>query len=489
MNARRRKAGTEAAEDHLERLPPPLEDAGADPIDEMAPGSEAGGSPEPTQEWSYRDVHELSSRYDELTAIYAYRNAWATRRREVDQEGRQEEYRLPYQRDRDRVIHSRSFRRLKHKTQVYISTGGDHYRTRLTHTLEVAQLARTIGRALGLNEDLIEAIALAHDLGHTPFGHSGEKVLGHVMSGEDDLDGLVRSEVRFKLGGFKHNYQSLKVIDLLESRYDLPGLNLTDQVREGVLKHTGYHRTRVLCDADTDGIDLERACHFEGQVAAVADETAQQTHDLEDGLRERQVDLERVEELSISQLVMKNIPGYHDLPRLRRQDKLIRGLIHLLITNTTVSTMRRIGGWCEENGIDSAERFHGKLHEIPFGLAELGTGLKREYAQLRRFVYNNIINCYNVSRMDGKAVYLIRRLFKAYLNRPLQLPDYVLLRYARSQRIRFLRDLPLNRIDEETDGYLNNPAFYRTVCDFVAGMTDRFIFDEYEKLYVPGEQI
>lgn len=472
----------------LERIPPALEDAGADPADTPAPAP-AAEAPEPARPWDYRDATELARLYDELTAVYAFKNAWATRRRDVDQEGRREDYRLPFQRDRDRVVHSRAFRRLKHKTQVYISTGGDHYRTRLTHTLEVAQLARTIGRALGLNEDLIEAIALAHDLGHTPFGHSGEKVLRRIMSGEDDLNGMVRPEIRFKLGGFKHNYQSLRVIDLLESRYDRPGLNLTDQVREGVLKHTAYHRTRVLCDVRLDGIDIGQAPHLEGQVVAVADEIAQQTHDLEDGLRERQVDLERVEQLSISRLVMKNIPGYSDLPRLRRQDKLIRGLIHLLVTNSTVTTLRRIGGWCEEKGIESPGDFSRHRAELPFGLAELDSGLKREYAQLRRFVYDNVINCYNVSRMDGKAVYLMRRLFKAYLNRPLQLPDYLLLRFAKTQNIRFLRDLPLNRIEEETGRYLNNPAFYRTVCDFVAGMTDKFVFDEYEKLYMPGEQI
>ncbi len=472
-----------------ESVPPVIEDAGAEPGDLPLPAGEETEDLEPTREWGYRDAGDLARHYDELTALYAFKNSRATRRMEVDQEGRREDYRLPFQRDRDRVVHSRSFRRLKHKTQVYISTGGDHYRTRLTHTLEVAQLARTVGRALGLNEDLIEAVSLAHDLGHTPFGHSGEKVLRLLMSGEDDLDGQVRPEVRFKLGGFKHNYQSLRVIDLLEFRYDRPGLNLTDQVRAGVLKHTGYHRGRVLCDVSLDGIDIERASHIEGQVVSAADEIAQQTHDLEDGLRERQVDLERVEELAIARLVIRNIPGYSDLPRLMRQDKLIRGLIHLLITNTIVSTLKRIGSWCESNEIDDVDGFDRHRNDLPNGLAELDSGLKREYAQLRRFVYDNIINCYSVSRMDGKAVYLLRRLFKAYLNRPLQLPDYVLLRFSKFQKTRYLRDLPLNRIEEETGNYLTNPAFYRTVCDFVAGMTDRFVFDEYEKLYVPGEQI
>jgi dGTPase len=494
--ARRRRPAGEAIErtgrgtgDEPADLPPALEDAGADPGPGPDPALPVVEAPPPTGTWDYRDAADLAGRYDALLALYAFPNGWATRRRRIAQEGRREDYRLPFQRDRDRVVHSRAFRRLKHKTQVYISTGGDHYRTRLTHTLEVSQLARTIGRALGLNEDLIEAIALAHDLGHTPFGHSGEKVLRRIMAGEDDLDGLVRPEVRFHLGGFKHNYQSLRVIDQLESRYDTPGLNLTDQVREGVLKHTGYHRNRVLCEVDVAGIDLERGCHLEGQVMAAADEIAQQTHDLEDGLRERQVDLERVEELAIARLVIRNIPRYAQQSRLARQNKLIRGLIHLLVTNTIVHSMRRIGGWCEQQRVKKPVDFRTALERIPAGLVVMDAGLREEYRGLRRFVYNNIINCYNVSRMDGKAVYLLRRLFKAYLNRPLQLPDYVLLGYAKRQKVTYLRDLPINRIEPETAGYLNQPAFYRTVCDFVAGMTDKFVFDEYEKLYVPGERV
>jgi len=439
--------------------------------------------------WHYRDAEDLAARFDDLTAVYAERNTRANRRQPVEQEGRREDYRLPYQRDRDRIIHSRAFRRLKHKTQVYVSIGGDHYRTRLTHTIEVSQLARTIGRALGLNEDLVEAIALGHDLGHTPFGHSGENVLAAIMSGEDDLDDHVRPEVRFRLGGFKHNYQSLRVVDQLETRYDRPGLNLTDQVREGILKHTGYFTDRILCDVDTSGIDLESGCHLEGQVVSIADEIAQQTHDLEDGLREGQVELGKVEELSISRVVIRNFPSYFDQPRFRRQNRLIRGLIHLLVTNTIVTSLKRIGNWCEERGVTGPEEFAAARAHLPGDLVRLDAGLSGEYGQLRRFVYDNIINCYNVSRMDGKSEYLMRRLFKAYINRPLQLPDYVLLGYAKREKIKFMRDLPLEKIPEEAARYRTTVSFYRTLCDFVAGMTDKFVFDEYEKLYIPGERV
>jgi len=469
--------------------PPRKRSGSSESIEERIEMKQSDPHPASEVASSYRDAGNLIEQYDALSEGYAFKNAWASRRRPLQQEGRREDYRLPFQRDRDRIIHSRAFRRLKHKTQVYISTGGDHYRTRLTHTIEVSQLSRTIGRALGLNEDLVEAIAMGHDLGHTPFGHSGEKVLRLIMSGEDDLDGMVRAEVRFKLGGFKHNYQSLRVIDQLEARYDKPGLNLTDQVREGILKHTGCDPSEVFCDVNMEGINPGRGSHLESQTVAAADEIAQQTHDLEDGLREGQVKLERVEELSISRLVIKNIPGYHDQQKFMRQNMLIRGLIHLLVTNTIVGSLKRIGEWCETNGIKTPEDFRGALDSIPHGLVRLDSGLKGEYQQLHRFVYNNIINCYNVSRMDGKAVFLMRKLFKAYLNRPLQLPDYVLLGFAKRQKIRFMRDLTLDSTDEEKARYLVNPAFYRTVCDFVAGMTDKFVFDEYEKLYTPGEQV
>jgi dGTPase len=177
------------------------------------------------------------------------------------------------------------------------------------------------------------------------------------------------------------------------------------------------------------------------------------------------------------------------MPRFVRQNSLIRGLIHLLVTNTIVNSMKRIEEWCTENGIKESEDFRQALDSIPHGLVRLDSGLKNEYKQLHRFVYDNIINCYNVSRMDGKSVFLMRKLFKAYLNRPLQLPDYVLLGYAKREKIRFMRDLPLEKIEEEGARYRTDPTFYRTVCDFVAGMTDKFVFDEYTKLYTPGEQV
>jgi len=212
-------------------------------------------------------------------------------------------YRTAFQRDRDRIIHSRAFRRLKHKRQVFLVTYGDHYRTRITHTIEVSQLSRTMARALGLNEDLVEAIALGHDLGHTPFGHIGEVVLHRIMKGHDDLDGALHMT---DAGGFKHNYQSVRIVDYNEMKYGFRGLNLTAPVREGILKHTRLRRNDVnIPGFEKEGLyyDLDHATTLEGQIVAVCDEIAQRTHDLEDGLRARHVSLLDVRSLELIKLI------------------------------------------------------------------------------------------------------------------------------------------------------------------------------------------
>ncbi|MDZ7725879.1 MAG: dNTP triphosphohydrolase [candidate division KSB1 bacterium] len=208
-------------------------------------------------------------------------------------------YRTAFQRDRDRIIHSRAFRRLKHKRQVFLVTYGDHYRTRLTHTLEVSQLSRTLARALGLNEDLCEAVALGHDLGHTPFGHIGEVVLHRIMNGQDKLNGIICFE---NAGGFKHNYQSVRIVDVNESKYAFNGLNLTAPVREGILKHTRLKRDELnYPDFIRDGLyyDQDVSITLEGQIVAVCDEIAQRTHDLEDGIRAGYVSIDQVRQVPL----------------------------------------------------------------------------------------------------------------------------------------------------------------------------------------------
>jgi len=251
----------------------------------------------------------------------------------------EDDIRPDFQRDRDRILHSRAFRRLKHKTQVFVPHLADHPRTRLTHTLEVAQVGRTIARSLALNEDLVEAIALGHDLGHTAFGHTGETVLKEILAGEVSEFALL-PEVVAQAGTFKHNYHSVRVVDLLERRYDQPGLGLTDQVREGILKHTSWSEGFDFPLPNPRGLALADACHLEGQVVAVADEIAQQTHDLEDGLRAGSVGLEDVESLEIARVVIDGLGSdYSNESRAwLRQNLLIRGMINLFVTDVIDSS-------------------------------------------------------------------------------------------------------------------------------------------------------
>jgi dGTPase len=300
-----------------------------------------------------RDRAELERREAESLAFFAVRSAAATRRLAIPDEGRHFDYRTAFQRDRDRIIHSRAFRRLKHKTQVYVPYTGDHPRTRLTHTLEVGQIARTISRALGLNEDLTEAIALAHDIGHTAFGHSGERALKAELEGRDTECRLPEALVA-EVGTFKHNYQSIRVVDLLEHRYEHPGLNLTDQVREGILKHTSYRPGFPFPLPTTDGLRLEHACHLEGQAVALADEIAQQTHDLEDGLYADAVSLEEVERLSAARAVIEKAGDAYSTEhsRWKKAAQLQRGLIHMFVTDAIQTTARNLGQFCEARGVE-----------------------------------------------------------------------------------------------------------------------------------------
>ncbi|MFH1176538.1 MAG: dNTP triphosphohydrolase, partial [Acidobacteriota bacterium] len=290
-----------------------------------------------------RDRALLESAEDAALAYCAVRATESTRRLPLPREGRQFDYRTAFQRDRDRILHSRAFRRLKHKTQVYVPHTGDHPRTRLTHTLEVAQIGRTMARALGLNEDLVEAIALAHDLGHTAFGHSGEKTLARILTGNEEAC-LLPPGVVAAAGTFKHNYQSLRVVDLLEQRYDHPGINLSDQVREGVLKHTSWKVNYPFPLPDTEGLRLDIPCHLEGQVVALADEIAQQTHDLEDGLQADAVSLDEVERLAAAAAVIERAGEIYrnERRRWRRAALLQRGLIHLLVTDAIRNAARNI---------------------------------------------------------------------------------------------------------------------------------------------------
>ncbi len=341
-------------------------------------------------------------------------------------------YRSCFQRDRERVIHSTAFRRLEYKTQVFVNHEGDYYRTRLTHTTEVAQIARSIARALRLNEDLTEAVALAHDIGHTPFGHSGE----------DALQELMRDH-----GGFEHNVQGLRVVDFLEKRYpEFEGLNLTWEVREGIAKHTTFHDSPRVDDFDPACPPL-----LEAQVVEVADEIAYTSHDLDDGMTAGLLEEGALAGVSLwKEAASKADRRYPGLDPERRKYAAVRNLIDWQVTDLLKETRGRIAG----RGISSAEearRQPGRLVAFSPEMKELNAGMKE-------FLTGHLYDHYRVVRMSDKAHRFIKQLFEAYLNRPEQLPPGT-----------------QKRVKEDDP--------HRAICDYVAGMTDRFALGEHRKLF------
>jgi dGTPase len=343
------------------------------------------------------------------------------------------EHRTAFQRDRDRILHTTAFRRLEYKTQVFINYEGDYYRTRLTHTLEVAQIGRTLARALGANEDLVEAICLAHDLGHPPFGHSGETALARLMRDH---------------GGFDHNKQSLRILTQLETRYpEFPGLNLTWEVREGIVKHeTEYDRS----DASEYEPDLRG--HLEAQIANTADELAYTAHDLDDGLRSGMIYSDQLDGLALWQILRESIQWRaSDLDDLTRH-RLIRRLIGLEVSDLVEASAARI----HKSGADSPEA----LQKLDYNVVGHGEEMLRRNRELKDFLYLNLYRHYRVVRMAVKAERILSELFLAYSNEPQVLPDHI-------QRI------------------IPDRGLERTICDYLAGMTDRFAIDEYDKIYNP----
>ncbi len=420
-------------------------------------------------------------------AFCAFRSSEATRRLPLPREGRHFDYRTQFQRDRDRILHARAFRRLKHKTQVYVPYTGDHPRTRLTHTLEVAQVARTLARALGLNEDLVEAIGLAHDIGHTPFGHSGERVLANILAGEEPACPLP-DRVVSEAGTFKHNYQSVRVVDLLERRYDYPGLNLTDQVREGIIKHTTWKVRFPFPLPTPEGLRLDRPCHLEGQAVALADEIAQQTHDLEDGLYADAVSLEEVERLpAAAAVIARSGEAYtRERRRWRKAALLQRGLIHLFVTDAVESTARNVARIAAKHGVADHDGWVAIADEIPAVTVAMSKRVAALFADLKAFIYRFIINHQEVNRQDHRAHLVMTRLFRAFYSNPLTLPTYALLRFHEETGRAYLRDLPIPKIPAEVATYYHSDArFVRLIVDHLAGMSDSYAIEEYEALFNP----
>lgn len=375
-------------------------------------------------------------------------------------------YRTAFQRDRDRIIHSRAFRRLKHKRQVFLTSESDHYRTRITHTLEVSQLSRTMARALGLNEDLTEAIALGHDLGHTPFGHLGEVFLNEIMTGKRIFKNQKQSR---NFGGFKHNYQSLRIVDCLEQKYQFHGLNLTAPVREGILKHTRLKRGALeYPDFFLDGLHYEQdmATHLEGQVVAVCDEIAQRTHDLEDGIRAGLVDLQKIKRLRIVQVVESKL----GLAMLAKKNEnlyvglLITGLIDYLVDDVIQNSLTNVNQYASAK--DGPQEFEREIVCFSKEMEPL-------QSELNRFIYREIIDYSRIQWSDEFGEKLLFRLFEAYFNAPSLLPEYVLARYFDGP------DAPTAELGVQTTSQMQRDGdFFRLVCDHIAGMTDNFALRE-----------
>jgi len=343
-----------------------------------------------------------------------------------------------FQRDRDRIIHCNAFRLLEYKTQVFVNHEGDLFRTRLTHSLEVAQIARTLARNLGLHEDLTEAISLAHDLGHTPFGHAGQ----------DELNACMR-ELAPEAGGFEHNLQSLRVVDELEERYAaFNGLNLCFETREGILKHCSVKHARLLGDVGERFLSRTQPS-LEAQIANLADEIAYNNHDIDDGLRSGLITIEQLQMLEIFATHHAQVKRkYPRLEKRRLIAEIIRAMINTLVLDLTETTLANI----REHRPDSADA----VRAAP-PLAAFSASMRRQADALKHFLLENLYRHYRVIRMTTKARSIIRELFVAFLDDPRLLAE----EHRRGDEV----------------------AQARAIADYIAGMTDRYAIREHRQVF------
>ncbi|MGD2137658.1 MAG: deoxyguanosinetriphosphate triphosphohydrolase [Gammaproteobacteria bacterium] len=355
-------------------------------------------------------------------------------------------YRSNFQRDRDRIIHSAAFRRLEYKTQVFVNHEGDLFRTRLTHSIEVAQIARSIARALGLNEDLTEAISLAHDLGHTPFGHSGQDALNACMR---------------EYGGFEHNLQSLRVVDDLEERYaEFQGLNLTFETREGILKHCSHKNAESLGELGRRFIE-KRQPSLEAQLTNLADEIAYNSHDVDDGLRAGLIQVEELAEVSLFQDQFTEVrTRYPGLAPRRTIHEVVRRLINCQVVDLVETSSTRLGAAALAD--IEAVRHHNEA------LIAFSDDMQERNLELKRFLRTRLYRHYRVHRMSAKAVHTITELFQAFFEDPRLMPDE-----ARQKTLQL----------EQARG---RDGRARAVADYIAGMTDRYAIAEYERTFNPS---
>ena len=358
------------------------------------------------------------------------------------------QFRSEFQRDRDRIIHSNAFRRLVYKTQVFVNHEGDLYRTRITHSMEVAQIARSAAVALRLNESLTEAISLAHDLGHTPFGHAGQEALNACMR---------------PYGGFEHNLQSLRVVDELEERYaEFPGLNLTFECREGILKHCSVRNARELWEIGERFIE-RRQPGLEAQLANLADEIAYNNHDVDDGLRAQLIDVESLRSVRLFRRQYENVVAqYPALPGRRLVHEIVRRMINFVVVDLIGTSRTRLDA-ARPGSIDEVRALGKPL----IGLSDEG---QAEHKELMAFLREHVYRHYKVLRMTSKARQVIKALFEAFMEDVnLMPPEH--------------RDLA--RSTEEARGAGGRA---RAVADYVAGMTDRYAILEHRRLFDPAER-
>ena len=413
-------------------------------------------------------------------APFAQRSNDAARRHKIEDEGRSFDYRTPFQRDRDRIVYSRAFRRLRQKAQAgLLPDYEDHRRNRLTHTLEVAQVSRTIGRALGLNEDLVEAVALGHDLGQPPFGAAGESALDDLLCGTRDGRG---GPGLGDQGGFSRGWQGLRVVDLLEKRYQHPGLNLTDPVREGIVKCGPY---RSLPADDAQGVRTGLPAPFEVQVVILGDRIATALDDLDDALQARAVEIADVERLTaVRELKRKLGRGYPPrASRFMKANAIHRGLTHMLVTGTILASERSLKRWAAKHEIEDADAFRKVRDGAVGNQIGMPAAGRRLLEDLEGFLDARVRRSFEADRVHARGRRTVLGLFAAYHADPSLLEPYVLLRFKEVAGVRFLRDLPRVAVEAEIEKqYRTNPRFVRVLADYLAGMTDAYAIREHAHL-------
>ena len=351
-------------------------------------------------------------------------------------------YRNEFQRDRDRIIHSSAFRRLEYKTQVFVNHEGDMFRTRLTHSIEVSQIGRTIARALNVNEDLTEAICLAHDLGHTPFGHAGQDALNSCMK---------------NFGGFEHNLQSLRIVDLLEERYaDFPGLNLTYETREGILKHCSQKNALGLGELGQRFIKKNKPS-LEAQIANIADEIAYNNHDIDDGLRANLLNFDSLRE---SKFIERNygevVKKWKDLNDRQIRHEIVRRMIDFIVSDL-IETSKGLISKYKPVSVDS-------VRECGKSLIKMSQTTEKEHNNLKKILRKNLYQHEQVNLMSQRATETVNYLFNIYMEQPVFLTDDLHMKITKDSRIK----------DEQGKA--------RIIADYIAGMTDRFALSEYKRI-------